>query len=527
MIQYSRRLINALDTQPFFGILFLSAFAFVYCLPALSAPFWTGNDAWSNLLPIIHYRDSILNQHSLPLFTDLWYGGRFQWQNPLWNFWYFPSTLTWLAAPLDWGTRIVYFSHFIFALLAGRKLGSIFLSGEIERVSASLILASPVFPALTAGQTEKILAWGWVLLSLYFLLNNKNGSAKRGLLAGVCLAVVPITGANYHALYTGLLVFLLALSFQDKRLVSALALGASVAVLHVPAILHLIGQPRGNAEQSILQLSMSFTGLWSSLAFGLAKPMGWETWAMISVPIVYLFLKTFLTKARQSILLKQPEAFSHLDKALLAGMTLLALLATGFLYRGHHLLDAFRIPARAISFLALTVTIFVLNALAKNGRPGRVNFLLILAALQIGLISFMIRPNGSPYGPYDAEAQELADTLIIDGAKNVWISLQDLQGMSRLNDMYIQVALTRNELGLPNVYYGDMGQEIILQGDHCGYSFDHLLSTKSVVAGPLELNPDIEWSSVRSTIPVEQLLWIGQVQVHENLYQVYRVVCDV
>jgi hypothetical protein len=232
MMQYARSLSKYLDAHPYIGIMFLIGFALLYCLPALTAPFWTGNDAWSNLLPVIHFRDSILNQHTLPLSTDLWYGGRPQWQNPLWNFLYLPSTLIWLIAPLDWGTRIVYFSHFVFALLAGRKLGSLFLSGELERVSAGLVLASPVFPALIAGHTEKILAWGWVLLSLYFLLNMNWTAAKRGFGSGLCLAVTAITGANYQAFYAGLLVLLVALSFRDKRLIGTLVAGSSVALLH-------------------------------------------------------------------------------------------------------------------------------------------------------------------------------------------------------------------------------------------------------------------------------------------------------
>ena len=63
-----------------------------YCSDALRAPFFGGaeSDLLSNLLPVVHYRYSILHDGVLPLHTDLWYGGRAQWQNPLWSFFYLP-----------------------------------------------------------------------------------------------------------------------------------------------------------------------------------------------------------------------------------------------------------------------------------------------------------------------------------------------------------------------------------------------------------------------------------------------------
>jgi len=60
--------------QSWLGILALVLFALLYCWSALDAPFWNDNDTWSNLLPVIHFRHSILDQHTLPLYTDLWYG---------------------------------------------------------------------------------------------------------------------------------------------------------------------------------------------------------------------------------------------------------------------------------------------------------------------------------------------------------------------------------------------------------------------------------------------------------------------
>ena len=499
--------------QPRFGVMFLILFGFVYCFPALQAPFWVGNDAWSNLLPIIHYRDSILNNHTLPLYTDLWYGGRDQWANPLWSFLYAPATFIYLMTPLEWGTRIVYFGHLLFTLLAARKLSSLFLGTEIERISAAILLASPALPAFTAGQTEKIMSWGWVLLGLYFLLENERGVWQKGLLAGLCLGIIPITGSNYYAFYAGILFLSLVASFKNKKLVTFFILGASIGLMHVPSVLHLIGQSRANAEQSIQELSLSFAGIFSSLSIGLANPMGWETWAPVGVPVIYLLFKKLFLK------IKKRSIFTPLEKSLIFSLIIFVLLTTSLAYQGHHLLDSFRVPARAIAFIALVVTLFVLTAQTRAEKT-KPEILLVLSALQVGILSFMIQPYGAVYGPHDSQAQTLADILKADDARSVWISMREL------NDMYIQTVLNQNGIALPNVYYGDMGQEVKIMGNHCGYSFDHLIALAPGTGDSVELKADMEWSDTKGEISLNDLYLFDQVTIHNIDYHVYRVLCD-
>lgn len=487
--------------HPAFGIVLLLFFAFFYCLPALRAPFWVGNDGWSNLLPVIHYRDSILNDGVFPLYTDLWYGGRAQWQNPLWNFPYLPATIFYLTLPLDWATRVIYFGHLLFILLTARSLASRFLEAEFEKVAAALLLASPVLPAFTAGQSEKIFAWGWVLLGLYFLLN------KKGLWAGLCLAVVPIAGSNYHAFYAGILFFAIALS--DRKLIPPLILGALPGLIHLPTVLHLAGVSRANAAQSIQEIHISFAGILSSLSIGLAPPMGWETWALVGLPLVYLFFKKIVLSV------KDRRRLTPLEVALIFSLIVFFLLVTSLAYRGHHLLDSFRVPARAIVFVALVVILFTISC-GKFKAGG----LLILSAVQVAMMSFMIQPYGALFSPYDLQAQRLAEVLKADGARSVWVSMREL------NDMYIQVALNRNGLSLPNVYYGDMGQEVKIEGNFCGYSFDHLLVWEPVSGTSVPLKADMEWSETEGVIPLSALEKVGAVAVHQVEYQIYRVVCE-
>lgn len=515
---------NNQKTQLWVAISALTVFALLYSLSALLAPFWNDNDTWSNLLPIIHFRHSILDQHTLPLFTDLWYGGRSQWANPLWSFLYLPSTILWLMTPLDWGTRIVFLGHLIFSLLAARKLASLFLETELERFSVAIILTSPVFPALAAGHIEKVMSWGWVLLAVFFLLNEDLTSMQRGLGSGICFGIVPLTGANYYTLYAGIILLPLAFSHKDSKLLLYFLLGAFLGLLHLPSIWYMIGNARTHAEIYVAAYSVSGPGIISALATGLANPLSWETWTPIGILTIYLFVVIFSSRIRQAFL-ENEKAISPQEASLLFSIIVLLLFATGIAYSGHDLFDAFRVPARALAFIALGVTLFILvnaKGIIASGilKERLLSLFLFISAVQIAVSAWVIRPEGSAHSPYEVSVQRVADILKDDQAKNVWFSSKDLRYM------YIHVGLSRNNLSLPSVYYGDMGQEIKIQGNHCGYSFDHLLAFAPVEGPAYELNADVEWADAHGEIPTKNLFLLGQVRLDKDTINIYRVICD-
>jgi hypothetical protein len=92
--------------------------------------------------------------------------------------------------------------------------------------------------------------------------------------------------------------------------------------------------------------------------------------------------------------------------------------------------------------------------------------------------------------------------------------------------MYIHVGLTANHLSLPNVYYGDMGQDIELLGNYCGYSFDHLIVFAPVDKDPIKLEADTEWSNTSGEISLENLSLLEQVKVDDKTLNIYRVNCN-
>ncbi|MCS7248101.1 MAG: hypothetical protein NZ840_07650 [Anaerolineales bacterium] len=495
------------------SLAFLFASAFLYCLPALRAPFWGSGDAWSNLLPVVHYRSSILEKHTLPLYTDLWYGGRPQWQNPLWNFLYLPATLLWLLFPLDVGTRLVYLAHLWFTLWAAYCLASLFLAFEFGRIASAILLTAPVLSAYLPAHTEKILSWGWVLWALYFFFRPWLPPLRRGLFSGLCVGVIPLTGSNYYAFYALLLMGSLLVAAGERKTRLGFLLAASIGLLHLPSVWHLIGQTRGNPDESVFSLGISLSGILLSLAFGVTKPLGWESWSPIGLPTLYLFLKLTVDKVRR----RQIPASSEL--ALLVSMMLFILLATATLYRGHSLLDTFRVPMRALPFVALTMLLLLLLWVAREDQR-RAAFFFVLAAIQVSLVSLLVRPTGSSYSPYDPQAQALADLLKSRGAKQVWLPSDDAR------EMYLHVALNRNGIGLPNVYYGDMGQEPAITGRYCGYGFDHLITRHPIRTQQHYLKPDLWWTTARGMIARQNLEFVEKVSLYGRQLYVYRVICD-
>lgn len=513
-----------LNNKTCVSISFFVLFGLLFCSRALIAPFWGGNDCWSNLLPILHFRQSILSNHTLPLYTDLWYGGRAQWQNPLWFFFYLPATFIWLIFPLDWGMRIIFTGHLIFSLFAGWKLGSLFLNHNSGRVAAAILFTSPMLPAMIPGHIEKVMAWGWMLLALYFLLDKNRPFFKRGLLSGICWGVVALTGANYYVFYVGLLLIPLVVSFKNRKLFLSFLSGSLVGLIHLPSVWYLIGVSRVFPNESIKRWSTDGLGLLTSLTIGLAKPMSWESWALVGIPVVYLFFRSLYFDIKKA-LSERTNPFSPQKTAVFISIVVLSLLATGVLYHGHHLFDPFRTAVRAISVFSISVTIFVLMRNPDCGKEysrkkqSNYQWLLITSAVQVCIISWLIRPTGIWTSPYDPEAEKLAEILKDDNAKRVWFSMEEL------NDMYIDVVLTRYGISLPNVYYGDMGQTISYTGPYCGYSFDHLINLAPSNEEYVELTADVK-PRVLGRIPRSLLQQIDQIKLYSKTYDIYRVTCD-
>jgi hypothetical protein len=509
--------------QNVFVLVGFSVVAFIFCFDALRAPFWGDRDLWSNLLPIVHYRQSILVENTFPLYTDLWYGGRYQWMNPLSSFLYLPATIIWLLFPLAWGIRIVMVGHLIFSLYVGWRISNLFLEDYLTRFAAAFLFTSPVFPALYPGHFEKIMAGPWILLGLYYLFDEGRNASKQGLYAGLCLALVALTGANYYVLYAGILFFGIALSRRSFQLIYMMILGTLPGLLHLPSVWHLIGVSRGVNDFPPEINVLDWPEMLVSIGLGLVRPIEWEKLAVLGIPTVYLFCKfvlQYLVKVFRRIRDSQLPA----ETALLISILAFSLFATGAIYRYYHLFDTFRVQARAVAFVALGVFLFVLlgvrgEAKSNSSKSRLIHFLLLTSIIQVFIIWWWIRPTGTQNSPQ--LASELSAYLESQNAHSVWFSFTEL------TEMFIDVDLNIHNIALPNPYYGDMGQIVPISGPYCGYSFDYLLSSQVNDAEKASLlYSNVKIGELLGVIPQEKLFFVRSFKIAEKNYDLYRIVCS-
>lgn len=509
------------------GTLVVLGISIAYLFPALAAPFPGGHDTYAHLLPVLHYRRSILMEGAFPWFTDLWYGGRPQWMNPLSTFLYPPATIVWLALPLETGTKVLLLGHTIGALFAARRLARCFVDRELDAVALAILFCSSLPPAMRLGHVEKIFPLPWVLLGLFFLLKSSDRTFREGIMAGLCLCLIPLAGANYYALYAGILFAAVLLARRSRPLTGGVLLGVVPGLFHVPSILHLIGVPRLNASETIGAFSSSPLVLVNDLFLGRYAEGRLEGLSIIGLPTLALLISGCEQLYRRG---RSPEneaeqwsAF-RVAVALLAAAGVLALLATGALYRGHHILDTFRVPCRATAFLAVTILLFVCVCMRHyplSISPRARASLLVTAVAHVALVLLSIQPPGDSYDADSSGAGRLAASLVARNAKSVWLSTFDLD-----QDTLIPFALTRAGLALPNVYYGDMGQTVPLRGPYCGFSFDYLLRDGDpTLPEPMFLINDITGRS-EGAIPAVNLRHEGSETVLDREWQIYRVVCD-
>jgi hypothetical protein len=496
-----------------------------YCFDALHAPFFGGadTDLLSNLLPVVHYRYSILYDGVLPLHTNLWYGARAQWQNPLWSFLYLPATLVWMAGGLKVGTSILVCGHVIFILLAGWYLAGLFFGSTLAKFMGAILFAAPVAQPLKAGHIENIFAYPWILLGIYFLLDHRKNALKRGVAAGVCLGIAALAGANYYVLYAAILFAILILFQGDRcRLVVGFMIGALVGLPHIISVLYLVGVSRGNPVFSIPYYSEpSPLRMFSDFFLGIGASQRWGYLALIGVGMVPLLLLSILDLLKPSRTSR--SVWLNEAAAPLLAFGVFALLASGLAYRGHHLLDTFRVPARALHFAALSLLLFVFLSVRNwaGKRKTIVFWMLLLSVIQVVFVLSTIRPIGGHWWLNNSGVEEVAAYLSHRNAKSVWVQTTG-------TDMLIHIALNIRGIGVPNAYYGDMGQRVVSAGDHCGLSFDYILLPGVSPSERVELKSSVparQQVEGPSKIDRHNLRYLRDFSVEDELWSLYEVSC--
>lgn len=491
----------------------LAVVSLIYCWPAIQAPLFGGGDLTSNMLPIVHYKRSILNEGTLPLYTDLWYGGRAQWQNPLWSFLYLPATIFWLLLPLPWAARVIIVGHLIIAVWIGWEIASRFLKSEISRIFAALLFLSPIIVRLERGHLEKIYAWPWILLIVLAILKVTNSDTKDGLIIGIALAMITHAGASYYLFYTVVLLGLLGLSRLSKRFVLAISVVAIPAILlRLPSLLFMTG-----VDRIRVGFQLSFVEVFEALFL---RFVDFESFSIIGLPILIMIVWSTALWFRSS---NKYLGRNLLFFSALVAAAIFILMATGQLYRGHHLLDTLRVVNRSMAFASLSLLlaglIYAQDMQAAIGRTIPLTTILLgISAILVLTNWWKIQPTGGIWLDQSG-ASEIVEYLSTEGAESVWLLPPEPE--IRL----VGIGLNEEGIALPDWYYGQMGQEKPTTGDYCGYAFDYLLTTRHlydefVIKGGTRGKP------IFVTIHSDNLEPVAEYELEQQMYQIYRVSCE-
>jgi hypothetical protein len=519
--------------KSFITVAFALIITAVFMFEPLRAPFFARNDGLSDLLPIIQYKYSILNEHALPLHTDLWYGGRAQWENPLSSILYFPVTFQYLLFPLNIATKIVYFLHFFASLIMGYWIAKQFIDKWLIQLSIGIMFTSPMVLMINNGHVEKIFSWPWVLAGLGFLFNKEMSNAKKGLFAGICLGIIPLTGSNYYAFYALILFPLLVSSFPVKKVWPYFVLGSSIGLLHLPFVAYLAQiTDRGQAAFNIEINHMNLSALFKSLFLGNSQFLvvnDWESYSLIGLPFALCLLVSVFLISKRLLGRQKIENIHQILAVIFAGIVFLCI-ALGWAYRWSHLLDTFRIPSRVTPFIGLVLIVFFL--LAYKNIPSEtkveryvkkgVEILVIFSTLQIMWYSWNLRPSGSDFWIDNPGVMELTTYLKEQKAKNVWIDPYSD------TSIVLPVSLMNQNIGVINPYYGDMGQSEKITGKYCGYSFDFLLLNEKQTIDNYTFSSD-NWAREEIPTPADpkKFIYLRSFRIMYDLWHVYATQCTI
>jgi hypothetical protein len=436
-------------------------------------------DGVSNLLPALHARYS-LTHGQLPIYTDLWYGGEYQFMNPLWKGFYPPI---WpLFTP---GLPVI---STLKAILALHYLTVPIIAYWYARQDFPFVVAAPfalVFAmpmAMFNGQFQKVLAWPWIVLLVWQLTPPRLMRRPRwaGLLAGGALGAMLLAGGMYSFFYSccfvGIVVIALreeAVSFVRGLLTGSLVGLPKLIVSIIPVILTGASRPSAGRGVSLQQAIAGLAGFWIDISEGtviVGTAIFYEGYAVVGLPVLILAAGGLGYAYIRPPELRQSQWLIGIVGAGVLGL----LLATKWspLYNSLvPVVSMFRTAARAliiVAFAALLATWYALRVVCPEHRPETeppdqktmlvtvgVAVLLVLSAAN-GAATWAIMSTGS--ATQTDVGDRVAETIAATDCAPVWIEANYREHRVPYEDV-IAYALTKRGIPVVAMNYGRIGQD--------------------------------------------------------------------
>jgi hypothetical protein len=397
----------------------------------------------------------------------LWYGGRYQFVNPLWKGFYPPWWVLFIpGVPIILAQKTLIALHYV----ATTTIAYYYARQDFDWWFAVPFALLFVFPMATfGGHMWKVFSWPWVTLLMWQLTKNRitRPTQRQGVIAGVCLGATLLTGGSYYFFYFVGLVAALVLALRQR----AFAIGAlkgslvgapKVVFSLVPVVLAGAERPGLGETVSLAQLVTGLTGVWidaSEWTIEVESMILGEGGAVIGLPACLLAAFAFIYAYRHP-----HQERSRWFLGIIAAGVFGVLLATGWSIMYHlPFVDAFRAAARAISLVAISLLLAVWFTLRIATRQRRtivtaaIISLLVLSAVN-GAAAWAITDDGSAVQP--TAGDRVTDTIVSAGCDRVWMEGRGGVDNERLPYKHpISFELTQRGIPLQAVYYAPFGQE--------------------------------------------------------------------
>lgn len=448
----------------------------------LSAGYPYHGDALSNLFPAQHVRHALASGQ-LPVYTDLWYGGHYVTFNPLFKGFYPPAWPLFVPdVPMFPTVKLLLAAHYV----AVPIVAFYYLDQAFDRWVAAPFAVLFVLPmALFNGHYEKVFAMPWLVLLVCQLAGLRSGEhvRRRGMIAGVAVGTMLLTGGVYFGFYGLCLAGPIAIATRDWDFVRSAAIGGMVGLPKllfsiVPVVLLGSGRLATGQSLTLQQLIAGLAGFWldaSAAEIQTAGVVSGEGFAPIGIPAVLLALGALVgTYVR-------PEWFSLRTRRWVLGVatagSLGVLLATKWsvLYQ-LPVVGTFRVAARAILVVAgaaLLLAWFALRFVTdhRDDRAVRIGLALFLV-LSLSAGGFVWNAQSGGFTRQTDVGVQVADAAVEAGCESIWIESTD--GVRTPYQKPVAYELTTRAVPLQAVNYGMIGQKYSTH-DADGLTFDLLL----------------------------------------------------
>lgn len=418
------------------------------------------NDALSNLLPPWHARHSLLDGE-LPIQTDLWYGGRSQFLNPLWKGLYPPAWPLFIPGiPMLPAIKAILGAHYVAAGLVAYYYASRDFPVPVA-VSFGVLAVTPMTEFV--GHFEKVLGWPWAVLIVANLLPHRLSRPRTGYLIGGALGAMLLAGDNYHFFYFGIFVAVVIAATKARHQVEPLLVGGLVGLPKlllsiVPTILGGTARPESGRALSLWELGVGVVGFWLDLsapAIDFTTHHVFEGYAPVGVgiPVLAALVVAYAY-------LRPPATWQYAAGGTVAGLVGVVLATRWETLQSLPVVSTFRASARAIAlvsgagvFLSWLGTLW--SAELRTAVQRGVIALLVASAAS-GLIAFAaVEDAQSRRLP---QGVEMAGSIAASDCEDVWLE-GTYGGASLPYEKPLAYELTKRGVALQAVNYGKIGQE--------------------------------------------------------------------